>query len=163
MEERKVLNGTFDLAMRLLAILATCKTTMTVERLSIYAYFAVYLSDLDEGETSLHPAIPYRNTSLINSRDVVLTALDFLLSKGVVNCDFTSRSVKFGVTELGDVLYTQLDGWYKEHLEANIKKAHKLMMQKSDRTLNKLVYGKMADWGSEFSYESVLKEIEYDE
>ena len=143
--------------------MVTCKKAMTVERLSIYSYFAVYLSDLDKDESSLHPEIPYRNSSLINSKDVILPALDLLLSKGVVSCEFSRQSVKFATTELGDLFYRQLDGEYKEQLESCIIKAHNLMKTKSDKTLNHLVYGKMASWGSEFSYESVFKAIEYDE
>ena len=36
-ERRKILNGNFEVALRLLAILTTCKRAMTVERLSVYA------------------------------------------------------------------------------------------------------------------------------
>ena len=42
-------------------------------------------------------------------------------------------------------------------------KAHELMRRKSDSSLNSLVYAKMAEWGSEFSYESVFNEIAYEE
>ena len=52
---------------------------------------------------------------------------------------------------------------YKERLVTCIMRAHKLMEKKSDKKLNSLVYDKMAEWGSEFSYESVLKEFEYEE
>ena len=136
---------------------------MTVERLAIYSYFALYLSDLSDEEESLHPAIPYRNSSYINSRDVILPALDMLLSKGVVTCDFSNRSVRFSATELGNALYEQIDSEYKQRLVDNILKAHHLIGSKSDNTLNSLVYGKMAEWGSEFSYESIFNEIAYEE
>lgn len=162
-KEVKILNGTFEVALRLLAIMTTCKKAMTVERLAIYSYFALYLSDLSEEEESLHPAIPYRNSSYINSRDVILPALDMLLSKGVVTCDFSNRSVRFSATELGNALYGQIDSEYKQRLVDNIMKAHHLMGNKSDSTLNSLVYGKMAEWGSEFIYESIFNEIAYEE
>ena len=159
----KILNGTFEVALRLLAVMTTCKKAMTVERLTAYSYFALYLSDLDKDEESLHPAIPFRNSAYINSRDVVLQALEMLLSKGVAVCDFSRHSVKFSVTELGVVLYAQIGGEYKEMLVNNIQKADELIGLKSDKYLNDLVYGNMAEWGSEFSYESLFKGMEYEE
>lgn len=158
-KEVKILNGTFEVALRLLAIMTTCKRAMTVERLTIYSYFALYLSDLCKDEDSLHPEIPYRNSSYINSRDVILPALDLLLSKGVIKCDFSNHATRFSATELGTALYEQIKGGYKHKLVGNIMKAHKLMRRKSDKSLNSLVYGKMAEWGSEFSYESIFTEI----
>lgn len=162
-KEVKILNGTFEVALRLLAIMTTCKKTMTVERLAIYSYFALYLSDLSEDEENLHPAIPYRNSSYINSRDVILSALYMLLSKGVVTCDFSNRSVKFSATELGSLLFEQIDSEYKQKLVDSILKAHHLLGSKSDSALNRLVYDKMAEWGSEFTYESIFSEITYEE
>lgn len=159
----KILNGTFEVALRLLAIMATCKKAMTVERLTAYSYFALYLSDLDKEESSLHPEMPYRNSGYINSREVILPAIDMLLSKGVVSCDYSSHSVRFVATELGIALYGQIQGTYKADLDGSIRKTHELMNRKSDKNLNELIYGRLAEWGSEFGYESVLKEIEYDE
>lgn len=156
---RKILNGTLEVALRLLAIMTTSKMAMTVERLSIYSYFAVYLSDYRQGENSIHPEIPYRNSSFINGNDVIMQALDLLLTKGLAECDVKSSSLKFKVTELGSALYNQIDGKYKNKLVESIKKAHKMMKGKSDRHLNVFIYSNLAKWGSEFEYESVLKEI----
>ncbi len=162
-KEVKILNSTFEVALRLLAIMITCKKSKSVERLAIYSYFALYLSDLDNKEKSLHPEIPYRNEGYINSRDAIMEAIDMLLSKGLTECDFSNRSVKFSVTELGAALYAQIGGTYKEQLVECIKRAHKQLGRKSDTALNSLIYGNMADWGSEFTYESVLNGIGYEE
>lgn len=156
---RKILNGTLEVALRLLAIMTTSKMAMTVERLSIYSYFAVYLSDYRQGENSIHPEIPYRNSSFINGNDVIMQALDLLLTKGLAECDVKSSSLKFKITELGSALYNQIDGTYKDNLVESIKKAHKMMKGKSDRHLNDFIYSNLAKWGSEFEYESVLKEF----
>lgn len=162
-ERRKILNGTLEVALRLLAILTTCKTGMTVERLSIYSYFALYLSDYKSEGKSIHPEIPYRNSSFINSNDVIMQALEMLLTKGLVECDMTAASLKFKSTELGEALYSQIDGEYKEILVDNIKETHRLMKGKTDRYLNNYIYSNLAKWGSEFEYESVLKGIGYEE
>ena len=162
-ERRKILNGTFEVALRLLAIMATCKTAMTVERLSIYSYFSLYLSDYRKEERSIHPEIPYRNSSYINGNDVIMRALELLLTKGLVECDVKYSSLKFRATMLGSTLYGHIDGDYKKKLVGSIEQAHQLMKGKSDRYLNNYIYSNLAKWGSEFEYESVLKEIGYEE
>lgn len=159
----KILNSTFEVALRLLAIMATCKKAMTVERLAAYSYFAIYLSDLDYTQSSLHPEIPYRNSNYINSDEVVLSAIDLLLSKGVVACCISSHSIKYSATELGIVLYEQIQGSYKTYLEKNILRAHELMKGTDDNALNSFIYGKMSGWGCEFNYESVLRGFEDEE
>lgn len=162
-ERRKILNGTFEVAMRLLAILTTCKTAMTVERLSIYSYFVLYLSDYKTEEKSIHPEIPYRNSSFINSNDVIMQALEMLLTKGLAECDVTAASLKFKATELGKSLYGKIESGYKDNLVASVKETHSLMKGKTDRYLNNYIYTNLAKWGSEFEYESVLKRIGYED
>ena len=163
MERRKVLNGTFEVGLRLLAILTTCKKAMTVERMTIYSYFTLYLSDYHSEETNIHPAIPNRNASYLNSKDVIMAALEMLLKKGLIESNVKSMSLKFQATELGNLLYRQMDGAYKDKLVESIKRTHSLMKGKTDRSLNDYVYNNMAQWGSEFEYESVLKEMGYAE
>ena len=162
-ERRKILNGTFEVAMRLLAILTTCKTAMTVERLSIYSYFVLYLSDYKTEEKSIHPEIPYRNSSFINSNDVIMQALEMLLTKGLAECDVTVASLKFKATELGKSLYGKIESGYKDILVASVKETHSLMKGKTDRYLNNYIYTNLAKWGSEFEYESVLRRIGYED
>lgn len=162
-ERRKILNGTFEVAMRLLAILTTCRMAMTVERLSIYSYFVLYLSDYKTEEKSIHPEIPYRNSSYINSNDVIMQALEMLLTRGLAECDVTAASLKFKATELGKSLYGKIESEYKNILVDSVKETHLLMKGKTDRYLSNYIYTNLAKWGSEFEYESVLKRIGYED
>ena len=161
--QRKILNGTFEIALRVLAILTTCKKALTVERICVYSYFALYLADYSQGERSIHPEIPYRNSSYINSNDVMMKALGLLLTKGLAECDLNSSSLKFKTTDLGMVVYEKINVSYKTKLVDSIKKVHELMKGKTDRNLNDYVYNNMEKWGSEFQYESLLKELGYAE
>ena len=89
--------------------------------------------------------------------------LEMLLTRELVESDVTKASLKFKSTELGEALYGQIDGEYKKKLVTSIEEAHRLMKGKSDRYLNNYIYRNLAKWGSEFEYESVLKEIGYEE
>lgn len=158
----KLLNSTFDVALRLLAILTTCKVSMTEDRLAVYSYFALHLADMRTGEESVHPDLPYRYSGFINSKEIILPAIELLLSKGLVNCDFTSKKFKFIATEMGIAFYTQIDGEYKYLLIESIKKVHYSLGKMSDSAIDSLISNELLNWGSEFKYESIINEYDYD-
>lgn len=162
--ERKVklLNGTLDVALRLLAIMSTCKTSMTEDRLAIYSYFVIHLSDLQNNEKSAHPDIPFRNNAYMKSREVVQAALNFLISRGLVDCNCSSKDIEYYATDMGQALYKNVDGEYKRLLIENIQKVHHSLKRIDDVQLLNIVARHLHTWGSEFKYESILNGIVYE-
>lgn len=158
----KLLNSTFEVALRILAILTTCKVAMTEDRLAIYSYFSLHLSDIRPSEESVHPDLPYRYSGFIKSKEIILPAIELLLSKGLVSCDFTSRHFKYIATEMGIVFYSQIDGEYKNVLIKSIGKVHYSLKLMSDSSLNLLVSKNLINWGSEFKYESIINDYNYE-
>lgn len=162
MERIKLLNSTFDVALRLLAILTTCQEVMTEDRLIIYSYFSLHLADIRKGEISTHPDLPYRFSGFLKSKEVIIPAIELLLSKGLLNCDFTTAKLGYIATDLGVAFYNQVDGRYKEILMESIKKVNSSLKLMNDEQLNLLVSNELPNWGSEFKYESVISEHNYD-
>ncbi len=162
MEKVKYLNGTIDVALRLLAIMTTCKCKMSEDRITIYSYFAIHISDLRKDEKSAHPDIPFRYSYYTKSKEVIPSALNFLISRGLVNCDFSEKKISFFATEMGCALYEHIDGDYKEMLIKNINKVHDFLCSKSDLEIAKIVISKLHSWGSEFKNESILNGISYE-
>lgn len=158
----KLLNGTLDVALRLLAIMSTCETNMTEDRLAIYSYFVIHLSDLRTNEKSAHPDIPFRNNAYMKSREVIQNALYFLISRGLVDCNFTSKEIKYYATDMGCALYENVGGDYKRLLIKNIIKVHHSLKVMSDVQLSNIVSHNLHSWGSEFKYESILNDIVYE-
>lgn len=154
--ERKLLNGTVDVALRLLAILATCKVAMTVDRLSVYSYFALHLSDLVKVEVSVHPNIPYRYGTYINGKDIMPAVIDFLLSRRLIDSDFSTGDFRYKISKMGSALYNQIDGKYKQDLVDSIQKVNNKLEGLSDIQIEQLVSENISIWGSEFEYESVI-------
>ena len=162
--ERKVklLNGTVDVALRLLAIMSTCRTKMSEDRISIYSYFAIHFSDLRSNETSAHPDIPFRNSGYMKSKEVIPDAINILMSRGLVDCDFSNKEITYYATETGCALYEQVEGEYKKLLVENIIKVHHSLQSMSDMQLSNIVSQNLQNWGSEFKYESILKDEVYE-
>lgn len=158
----KILNGTLDVALRLLAILTTCKSQMTEERIAIYSYFVIHLADLRNTEKSAHPDIPFRYNGYMKSREVIQSAITYLISKGLVECDLRSKEIKYYATDMGCALYENIGGEYKDLLVVNIIKVNKSLSSMSDLQLSNIVMRNLHNWGSEFEYESILRDIVYE-
>jgi hypothetical protein len=159
MERKKNLNGTFEMALRLLAILTTCHKSFTVERIAIYSYFCIYLTDYNSKENSVHPAIPFRNSNYINNKQVINNAIEMLLSKGLIEPAFTNSGLMIQSSKMGDALYGRIESAYKDELVRSINRTHQLLSQKTDEMLKDIVYSNISKWGSEFINESILREF----
>lgn len=158
----KLLNGTLDVALRLLAIMSTCKTSMTEDRLAIYSYFVIHLSDLQNNEESAHPDIPFRNNAYMKSREVIQSALNILISRGLVDCTISSTEIEYYATDMGHALYENVGGEYKKLLINNITKVHHSLKRIDDVQLLNIVAKHLHAWGSEFKYESILNDVVYE-
>ena len=61
----KILNSTFEMALRFLAIISVCGYSFSEQRLRAYSYFSIHLSDLDNTKMSAHPNLPFRFNNYI--------------------------------------------------------------------------------------------------
>ena len=64
--------------------------------------------------------------------------------------------------EMGDALYEQISGVYKIKLVNSITKVHNVLKDTSDIQILKKVSLSMQNWGSEFKYESIFNEFDYE-
>lgn len=135
---------------------------MTEERIAIYSYFVIHLADLRNTEKSVHPDIPFRFNGYIKSREVIQSAITYLISKGLVECDLTSKEINYYATDMGSALYDNVGGEYKKMLVENIMKVNKSLGTMSDLQLSNIVSHNLHSWGSEFKYESILRDIVYE-
>ena len=72
----KILNSTFEMALRFLAIMSVCEYSFSEQRLRAYSYFAIHLSDLDKTKISTHPDLPFRFNNNIE-RNIQIQARSF--------------------------------------------------------------------------------------
>ena len=163
MEEIKVLNSTFEIALRFLAIMTTCNIPFSEERLRAYSYLSIHISDIDDSKASTHPDLPYRFNHYLASQDIIHPAIHLLLSKGLIECCNTSEGVHFTTNDLGRNCFRLISGNYKVHLSEAIKEVDSILHNKNDKEVLSVIVPNIELWGSEFEDEYRLNAIDYEE
>ena len=163
MEAVKILNSTFDIAMRFLAIMSNCSLQFSEERLRAYSYLSIHISDLDSSKISTHPDLPYRFNNYIGIRMVMHPAIHLLLSKGLLECHNTPTGFRFSVNELGKNCFNLLTGSYKEKLSQAIKEVDSIFDDEDDLYILSKLSPAVDLWGSEFENEYLLNSYDDEE
>ena len=117
---------------------------------------------MQKNEESVHPDIPYRYSGYTKSREIIPSSLSLLISRGLVKCIIKKHNILYSSTEMGDALYEQISGVYKIKLVNSITKVHNVLKNTSDIQILKKVSLSMQNWGSEFKYESIFNEFDYE-
>lgn len=163
MEEIKILNSTFEIAMRFLAIMSNCSLQFSEERLRAYSYLSIHLSDIDKSKNSTHPNLPYRFNNYIGIKMVTHPAIHLLLSKGLLECNNTPNGFRFSVNELGRNCFNLLTGVYKEKLSQAIKEVDAIFHNEDDMSILDKISPEIDLWGSEFENEYILNNYDDEE
>lgn len=105
---------------------------------------------------------PIRYSGYTKSREIIPSSLSLLISRGLVKCTIENHKILYSSTEMGDALYEQISGVYKTKLVNTITKVHNILKNTSDIQILKKVSLSMQNWGSEFKYESIFNEFDYE-
>lgn len=152
----KILNSTFELALRFLAIMSVCEYSFSEQRLRAYSYFAIHLSDLDSSKVSAHPNLPFRFNNYIGTEKILHPAIHLLVTKGLIVCNNTSEGIKFIINEMGKSCFEIISGTYKSKLISSIVEVDTHFHDKTDNEIYANISQSLDSWGSEFENESVL-------
>lgn len=157
----KILNSTFEISLRFLAILFQCNYPLSEFRLRAYSYLCIHLSDIKDTSESLHPALPYRSILFLSTQEIINPALHILLTKELISCCYKNNGIIYEITTLGRYYIDAIHGTYKEKLIKAIKDVDDIFKSMDDEDLKKRISNRIDDWGSEFSNENLLKAEEY--
>lgn len=163
MEEIRILNSTFEIALRFLSIMATCSMPFSEERLRAYSYLSIHIADIDSSKVSAHPDLPYRFNQYIGTQNVIHPAIHLLLSKGLLDCCNTAEGIRFTTNELGRNCYNLISGNYKLQLAEAIKEVDSILHDKNDNEVLSIISPNIDLWGGEFEDECFLNSIDYEE
>ena len=158
----KIINSTFELALRFLAIMRICIYPLSEYRLRAYSYLCIHLSDIEDSSTDIHPALPYRSSLFMATQEVLHPALHILLSKGLIDCVYEQAGIRYKITHVGCQFIDMIRGEYKQALLDSISNVDEIFQSVTDDYLRSKITDKIAQWGSEFENENILASEEYE-
>lgn len=152
-------NTPLEIGLRALFILnAISPSAIDLSRMVIYDYFLLNSKDFPNGPNSLHPPIPHRSVQIAIKPPIMKQALMLMRSKELIDIDFSSKGILFKANTLTNRFVELQENEYAVKLKAVGNWVYKQFNSYTDDDLNQYVRNNISDWGSEFIYESLIRE-----
>lgn len=154
-------NTPLEVGLRMLYVLNTFKSIeIDMNTLVIFDYLLLNSNDFPQGPKSIHPSIPHRSTQMIIKPPILREGLNLMISKDLIDISFTDEGIKYKANELTGKIIELLDNTYSKQL-LEISFWIKKQFENYDfKKLDLFVKNNIPNWGSEFIYESLIREHE---
>lgn len=116
---------------------------ISIERLIYIDFIIVNLNDFIEGEDSLHPAVPRRDTQAIIKRKLVNDAIDLMKSHGLIEEVYDTTGFTYLASDKTFSFTNSIRSTYIDKLLNNIKVIKKHYGNKSDNYLESIIRKKI--------------------
>lgn len=156
-----VFNSPIEVGLRILYILNTFKSTeLDMNKLVIFDYLLLNSNDFPKGPKSIHPSTPHRSSQMIIKPPILREGLNLMISKDLIELSFTNEGIKYKSNELTEKFIEHLDNTYSKKL-IEVSLWIKDQFENYDfKKLDSFVKNNIPNWGSEFIYESLIREHE---
>jgi hypothetical protein len=149
-------NTPLEYGLRMLFLLdAAAPGAADVQRLISYDYLLVHSSDVENGPSSLHPAVPFRGSEWLIKRDLIRDGLDMMFSRELLEKRFSPDGITYAGNELTRAFLLLLKSTY-----ARAQWVTQRFGGMSDDELGQFMSGNVGRWGAEFERMSALRELE---
>ncbi|EBY3147031.1 hypothetical protein CBI80_23395 [Salmonella enterica subsp. enterica serovar Morehead] len=145
MENLKVrlYNSHVEISLRLAKILMGFSPTgLTLEKLICIDFFVLNLNDFIPEQSSLHPAIPRRDSQLAITRKTFTDALVLMQQYKIVKENYTKKGIFFTVTDKTFSFTNAVQNEYVLRMEHNINITKKTFGSLNESEMKKLVGSK---------------------
>lgn len=147
-----VFNNEVEMGLRLVLILNTAfPNQLDIDSLIYYDFFTLHTSDIG-GSESMHPPVPNRFGELSVKRNIVEKSLKFLILKGLVECKFTDKGIKYVASDLTTPFIDSLNEKYSMNYIASFNWVYSKFRDYTFKELHSYVIQNQINWGSEISY-----------
>lgn len=158
-QEINVFNSPLEIGLRALFILDAIKPmSIDISRLVIYDYFLLNSKDFPNGPESLHPPIPHRSAQILVKPPIMQQAMALMSSRELISVDFTSQGIMYRANDLTSKFVELQENEYSTKLKDLSAWIGVQFNEYTDDRLNKFVKNNISNWGSEFIYESLMRE-----
>jgi hypothetical protein len=157
----RLFNTPLECGLRLLFILHACKPhKFDLQRLITYDYLLVHSGDIEESQSSLHPAVPFRGSEWLVKRDLVKNALDLMFARELIDKKLESTGIFYGASELTSKFIELLKSNYAQNLFNRAQWLADRFGAISDAELELYMTANVGKWGAEFERLSALRDLE---
>lgn len=152
MSKLKLFNNEIEMGLRILIILEKIyPKSFDVEMINYFDYFALHTKDIG-GEESIHPELPNRFGELSVKRDLIHSSLKLLISKGLVEINYTDKGIEYLASELTSPFLGNLSEEYTKNLSNKVKWVCEKFKNSTYENIKQFVANNKSKWGSEISY-----------
>lgn len=130
-----VFNTSFEVSLRILIILNTVQTRLSIDRITALDFIAIYGKDFGVSEYNLHGDNDYRFSEYTSKREIVSQAIKELVLRGYITPHCNKSGFNYSVSKNGTIFCESLNDKYAEDFTAIVKKANTLFLEYSDRKL----------------------------
>jgi len=151
-------NTPLESGMRSLFILAAVHpSSCDIQRLTYFDYLVVHSGDVEDGPSSMHPPTPHRSGELLVRRELIGLGIKLMVSRELINPQYTSGGVAFEISDIGMNLIGYFDSPYAKELAVRAGWLGRSFGELSDERLQAYIRENVGRWGAEFSNEAVLR------
>jgi hypothetical protein len=160
-QQTRPFNTPIESGLRLLFVLDEAKDeAFDLQRLVSYDYLLVHSGDVEDGPTSLHPAVPFRGGELLVKRELVRAGLDAMFAKELLEKKFEPTGICYRATSLTGAFLRLLESDYASSLRARAQWVTSRFADYTDEMLEKYMAENIGRWGAEFDRLTAIKELE---
>lgn len=160
-QQTRPFNTPIESGLRLLFVLDEAKDeAFDLQRLVSYDYLLVHSGDVEDGPTSLHPAVPFRGGELLVKRELVRAGLDAMFAKELLEKKFEPTGICYRATALTGAFLRLLESAYASSLRARAQWVTSRFTDYTDEMLENYMTENIGRWGAEFDRLTAIKELE---
>jgi len=142
-------NTISEVGVRLLIILDSCKSTMSLERLQIYDHLILHLGDVQADLPSIHPSNPSHSSEIVAKRQLIRSSIAAMALKGFVTVKYTSYGFLYSSNKMTEEFLMVLTSGYSKKVRANSEIVCRLFSAYNDSRLQKLADNGLQNWAGE--------------
>ena len=130
-----IFNTSFEVSLRILIILNTVQTRLSIDRITALDFMAIYGKDFGVSEYNLHGDNDYRFSEYTSKREIVSQAIKELVLRGYITPHCNKSGFNYSISKEGVAFCESLNDKYAEDFIEIVKKAKVLFLDYSDRKL----------------------------
>lgn len=130
-----IFNSSFEVSLRMLIILNTVQSRLSIDRITALDFIAIYGKDFGVSEYNLHGDNDYRFSEYTSKREILSQAIKELVLRGYINPHCNKSGFNYSISKNGKTFCESLNDKYAEDFTEIVKEANTLFLEYSDRKL----------------------------